>query len=171
MLCLAGAFSSDQRVFLIQRPLPALALALGVPLGAADVVNGAPGELHHVKGIEADLGVEALVVGGGLADRLLIAAVHVDRDRPDRPAVVAELGEERLQRLGVAAGSGPHDRARGVVADLGEVALPAAVGDLVHADHHQASEPVGVEVIGDDAGDDRPDGVPLSQLIPRSGLL
>jgi hypothetical protein len=74
--------------------------------------------------------------------------------------VVAELVEEVLQRLGVAAGLGPHDRARGVVADLGQVALAAAVADLVAADRHQAREAVGVEVIADHPLDDRADGVP-----------
>ncbi len=66
---------------------------------ATDLVDGALAQADDVKRIEADLGR-----GDRGADRLLIAAAHVDRDRPDRVAPLAELGEERLQRLGVATG-------------------------------------------------------------------
>ena len=47
-----------------------------------------------------------------------------------------------------------------MVDDAGEVALAAAIGDLVDADRHEAGEAVLVEVLGDDAGDDLADGVP-----------
>ncbi len=114
-----------------------------------------------MEGIEADLGGR-----GGGAHGLLIAAVHVDRDRPDRCSPVAQLGEEGLQGLGVAARPGPHDGARGVVADGGQVALPAAVGDLVDADHHQPVQAVLIEVVGDHTGHDRPDGVPADPEQP-----
>ena len=40
-----------------------------------------------------------------------------------------------------------------------EVALPAAIGDLVNADRDQAGEAVLVEVLGDDTRDDLADGV------------
>jgi len=106
-----------------------------------------------------------------LADGLLIAAVHVDRDRSDRGAAVAELVEERLQRGGIATRAGPHDRARSVVADLGQVALAAAVGDLVDADHHQPRQALGVQALSDDPGDDRPDGVPADSQQDRDRRL
>ena len=82
-----------------------------VPLVAADLVDGALAEADDVEGIEANLGV-----GEVGADRLLIAAGHVDRDRSDGALAVTELVEERLQGCGVAAGCAPHDRA-GVVVD------------------------------------------------------
>jgi hypothetical protein len=63
-----------------------------------------------VERVEADLGGEALVALGDLADRVLIAGAHVDGDRADRVAALAELLEERLQRRGVAARPGPDDR-------------------------------------------------------------
>ncbi len=47
-----------------------------------------------------------------------------------------------------------------MVDDAGEVALAAAVGDLVDADSDQAGEAVLVEVLGDDTRDDLADGVP-----------
>ena len=56
-----------------------------VPLVAADLVDRPLGEAHDVEGVEADLGV-----GEVLADRLLVAAAHVDRDRPDRVLALAE---------------------------------------------------------------------------------
>jgi hypothetical protein len=48
-----------------------------------------------------------------LADRALIVAAHVQRDRPDRGAAVAKLDEEVLQGGAVAARRAPHDRAAG----------------------------------------------------------
>ena len=72
---------------------------MGVPLVAADLVDGALGEADDVKRVKADVRLR-----DGLADGLLLAAAHVDRDRPDRVAALAELGEERLQCRGVAAG-------------------------------------------------------------------
>ena len=111
--------------------------------------------------IEADLGVRG--VGG---DGLLIAAGHVDRDRPDRAPAVAELVEEGLQGLRVATRRAPDDRAGAVVDDRGQVALPAAVGDLVHADRDEAIEAALVEPVDDDAFDDPPDGVPRDPQQP-----
>jgi len=46
-----------------------------------------------------------------------------------------------------------------VVDDQGEVALAAAIGDLLDADRDQPIEPALVEVVGDDALDDPPDAV------------
>ena len=61
---------------------------------------------------------------------------------------------------GVAAGRAPHDRPGVVVDDRREVALAAAVADLVDADQEQALQAALVEMVGDDARDDAPDGVP-----------
>ena len=79
---------------------------MGVPLVAADLVDRALGEAHDVERVKADLGV-----GEVLADRLLVAAGHVDRDRVDRVLALAEQVEERLQGGGVAARGAPHDPA------------------------------------------------------------
>jgi hypothetical protein len=128
---------------------------VGVPLVAADLVDRALREADHVERVKADLGA-----GGVGADRLLIAAAHVDRDGPDRALAVAEFVEERLQGLGVAARGAPHDRAAAVIDDRGQIALAAAVADLVHADGDQAGQPALVEVVGDDARNDPSDGVP-----------
>jgi hypothetical protein len=95
-----------------------------------------------------------------VAYRLLVAAGHVDRDRADRVAALAELVEERLQRLGVAARGAPYDRAGAVVEDAGEVALAAAVGDLIDADRDEAVQALLVEVVGKHARHDPPDRVP-----------
>ena len=76
-----------------------------VPLIAADLVDRALRQTHHVEGIEGDLGLRDRV-----ADGLLIAAGHVDRDGLDRVAALAELIEERLQGGGVATRGAPHDR-------------------------------------------------------------
>jgi hypothetical protein len=108
-----------------------------------------------VKRVKADLGLR-----GVLADRLLIAAAHVDRDCLDRLLAVAEQIKERLQCRGVAARRAPHDRAAAMVDDRRQVALAAAVGDLVTADRDEPGEPRFVEMIGDDPGDDPSDGVP-----------
>ena len=133
-----------------------------VPFVAADLVGRARGEPDDVEGIEADLGV-----GDGWADGALVLAAHVDRDRADRGLGVAELGEEGLQGGAVAARLAPHDRARGVVGDGGQVAVMASVADLVDADADEPLEPALVQVIGDDARDDRADRVPADPQQPR----
>jgi hypothetical protein len=61
-----------------------------------------------------------------------------------------------------------------VIGDAGQVAVMAAVGDLVDADADQALEPALVEMVGDDALDDPPDGVPADPQQPadrRAGHL
>jgi hypothetical protein len=60
----------------------------------------------------------------------------------------------------------PHDRAAGVVGDRGQVAVMAPVADLVDADRDQPGEPVLVEVVGDDALNDRADRVPADPQQP-----
>ena len=47
-----------------------------------------------------------------------------------------------------------------MVDDRGQVALPTAVGDLIDADRHQALQALFIEVIGKNALNDVPDGVP-----------
>jgi hypothetical protein len=47
-----------------------------------------------------------------------------------------------------------------VVDDAGQVALAAAVADLIDADGHQAGQAALVELLGDDTVDDAPDRVP-----------
>jgi hypothetical protein len=68
-----------------------------------------------------------------LADGLLIAAVHVDRDRPDRCLAIAELIEEVLQRGGVATGLGPHDRLveRGILCSVTSGSMAGRFGGTV----------------------------------------
>jgi hypothetical protein len=124
-----------------------LALAVLVPAGAADVVHGAAGELAYVEGIEHDLGAELLVALGDRGDRILVAGGHVDRDRLDRVASLAEHVEERQQGGGVAAGLGPHDRAALVVGHAGQVPLPEPVADLIHAEENEPIEPRLAEVM------------------------
>ena len=53
-----------------------------------------------------------------------------------------------------------------MVDDGGEVALAAAVADLVDADRDQPLQPALVEVVGDDALDDPPDRVPADPQQP-----
>jgi hypothetical protein len=108
-----------------------------------------------VEGVKADLGV-----GDGVADGALVLAAHVDRDRADRVLAGPELGEELGQGGAVAAGPAPHDRARPVVGHAGQVAVMAAVGDLVDADTDEAVEAALVEHVGDHASHDPPDRVP-----------
>jgi hypothetical protein len=47
-----------------------------------------------------------------------------------------------------------------VVGDVGQVALPASVRQLVAADRNQPGETALIEMIGDDTLDDPPDRVP-----------
>ena len=73
---------------------------VGVSFVAADLIHRALGEAHHVEGVKADVGVR-----DALADRLLVAAGHVDRDGLDRLLALAERDRRS------AAGSGRCRRA------------------------------------------------------------
>ena len=59
---------------------------VGVSFVAADLVGRARAEADDVERVKADLGLRHRG-----ADRALILAAHVDRDRADRVAAVAEL--------------------------------------------------------------------------------
>jgi hypothetical protein len=131
---------------------------VGVPFVAADLVGRAGREPDDVERVEADLGG---------ADGALVLAAHVDRDRPDRLFAGPELVEELGQGGAVAPRPAPHDRARAVVGNRGQVALPAAVADLVDADRDEPVEAAFVEVVGGDALHDPPDGVPADPEQPR----
>ena len=135
-------------------PLPGggVGAFVGLPFVAADLVNRSLTETHHVEGVKADLGV-----GDVLPDRLLVAAGHVDRDRRIEVLRSPSAIEEALQGLSVAAGLSTTDRAGVVVDDGREVAVMAAIADLVHADRDKAGQPTGIEVIGDDPREDLPD--------------
>ena len=111
----------------------------------SDLVDRALREAHDMEGVKADLGV-----GDRVLDRLLVAAGHVERHGLDRVLAVPEQVEELLQSLGVAAGGAPHDPLGLVVDDGSEVALPAAVADLVHADVNEVVGAVMVDAVGDD---------------------
>jgi hypothetical protein len=74
---------------------------------------------------------------------------------------LAELIEEPLQRGVVSARSSPHQPARVVIDDHGQVAVPTLVGDLIDPDPAQPRQPVDPLVdVAADPGDDRPDGTP-----------
>jgi len=145
-----------------QRPARALdPLSLGcvgalvrVSFIAADLIDRALGQAHHMKRSKRDLGLR-----DALADRLLIAAGHIDRDGLDRGLALPELIEEALQGGGIATRGTPHDRPGVVVDDRREVAMMAPVADLVHADRDEPLEAAVIEVIGDDPLNDLPDRV------------
>jgi len=75
--------------------------------------------------------------------------------------LLPELVEEPAQGGLVPPGCGPHQPARVVVHDHGEVPVAPLVGDLIDPDPPQVREPVvpGLHVLPD-PGDDRPDGTP-----------
>ena len=153
-LCLSGLLSSDQRAPLIQRPLGVCERSWAFQSSRRTWSTARWPRRTTWKGSK-----QTSACGDRLADRLLVGAAHVDQDRADRVAALAELGEERLQRRGVVARRAPHERAGLVIDDAGEVALAAAIGDLVDADRDEAGEPVLVELLGDDTRDDLADGV------------
>ena len=82
------------------------------------------------------------------------------RSRPRGSSSCAPRAPRRTPAgLCVAARRAPHDPARAVVCDVGHVALPAPVGQLVTADLNESGQAL-IEVIGHDALDDPPDGIP-----------
>src|SRR3954462_1359983 len=152
-----GAFSSAQRVCLTHLPW----LVLERPCWFHSSrrtwsTASAPTRTTWNGAVEGDLGVRQRV-----ADRLLVAARHVDRDRSDRGLAVAELVEEALERGAVAAVGQPNAAAGLVVGDDGQVAVALAIAHLVDADHPQRVQAAGVKALADDAVDDPPAGLPV----------
>ena len=127
--------SSDQRVPLTQRPVAVCERSWAFHSSRR---TWSVARLARRQTWNGSKQISACGIAG--ADRALILAAHVDRDRPDRAPALAELVEEGLQGGAVAARRAPHDRARGVVGDAGQVALAAAIGDLVDADRDEADE-------------------------------
>jgi hypothetical protein len=110
-------------------------------------------------------------VRDGLADRALVLAAHVDRDRSDQLPAGPELVEERPQDGAVATLGDPHDVACVVVGDDGQVAMAPAIAHLVNTEHAQAVQAPWIETFGGHALDDPPDGVPGDPHQPRDRVL
>ena len=155
----------QQRIARALDPLAGVAggAAVLVVLGASDLVSSLTAELHDMEGVKGDLGVRQR-----LADRLLIAGGHVDRDCLDRRLLlVGQLVEEPLQGLGVATRRRPHDPRLDMVGDAGEELAVGAVRDLVDADEHKRIQTAVVKLVGDHPGEDRADRSPRDPHQPR----
>ena len=107
-----------------------------VPLVAADLVDGALAEPDDVEGIKADLGVPGRWRGSPWRSSPLMSIETAWIDA----LCGAELVEERLQRRRCC-GRARTTRSRRVSWSTtdGQVALAAAIGDLVDADRDQAA--------------------------------
>jgi len=123
---------------------------------AAHLVHGVAGQPLDMEAVEDDLSVGCVLLEG-----FDVAAGHVDGDDFELGGGVrADLGEEAVECAGAVSLSSPDDPLLVVVDDDGDVAVPPAVAELVDADALEVSEPVGVELLGDDALDDVADGGP-----------
>jgi hypothetical protein len=106
-----------------------------------------------VEGVEALPSLRGPGVGGLLERR---TQVHAYRFQGGA-AGFAELVVERLQGRGALALGGPHHPAGlVVVGDHGQVPVALAVAHLVDPDAEQPGRPLGVDLFGDDPGDDDP---------------
>ena len=115
-----------------------------------------PGKALHVKAVE-----DELRVGRGLGHRLDVRAGHVDGHGMELgDARVTELGEERLEHIGVLASARPDDLAAHMVDHDGDVLAVLAIRDFVHADVRQSIEQIEALVPLHDALDDVADGGP-----------
>ena len=120
------------------------------------LVHRLRGELEDVKEVKDNFGPRHLG-RDGLDER----GGHVDGDDLERfPPLLSELVEEGVEGLRALPLGGPDDAVPVVVDHRGDVAVPLAVAELVHADAPQAVQPVGVELLGDDALDDVAHGAP-----------
>jgi hypothetical protein len=150
----------EQRPARVLKP-PGRGLVAGaaqlVPVVTADLVERPVAQGDHVIRVDRDDRV-----GGVLAGALGIARAHVERDHFDRVrAGLPEILEEPVgRRLAVAFGA-PHDLTANVIGDEGEVAVLLAPGHLVDPDLEQIVQPIRIELVGADARDDPPDGVPV----------
>ena len=127
-----------------------------VPDLAADLVERLGRQLDDVERVEAQLGV-----GAAFRDRPGDPGGHVARHQFQLfAALFAEPVEERLGRLAVTAGRGPHQPSSVVVDDDGQVPLPLAVADLVDPDPGEPGEQI--------TAARRPPRRPVRRSLPRS---
>ena len=126
IVCFSGALSSDQRVFLIQRPVGVWERSWAFHSSRRTWSVARLASRHTWNGGQTRSRRRGPVRGSPSHSRPTCRS----RPGPDRVLAVAELGEEALQRGVVAAGRAPHDRARLMVDDRGQVALMAAVADF-----------------------------------------
>src|SRR3954466_10300537 len=133
----SGFFQSAKRAPLSSRARASCPGSAGlVPDLAADLVERVGGQLDDVKPAQTDRGVRA-VRGDGTRDPLRHVARH---QLKLGAAVLAEPRQERLDGRAVTARSGPDQPDAVVVDHHGEVALPAADRDLIHADAPELGE-------------------------------
>ena len=76
-------------------------------------------------------------------------------------ARLPEILEEPVRRRLAVAFGAPHDLPADVIGDEREIPMLASPADLVHADLEQVVQPIRIELVGADARDDPPDGVPV----------
>ena len=155
-----------------QRPAGALDPAAGRGVGALvarSIRRGGPGRSraaprrHDVERVKADLGVRGRLsrIARWYSPLMSIETARIESLRS--PSSSKKPCKVALLRPGAHHTIAPVR----VVGDRGQVAVMAAIGDLVDADADQAGEAALVEVIGDHALDDPPDRVPADPQQPR----
>src|SRR4051794_36402381 len=155
MLWCSGALSSDQRVLLTQRPCGVWERSWAFHSSRRTWSTARAPSRTTWKGSKQ---ISASGTSARIA-RWYSPLMSIETARID--SVASPSSEKKgLQRGAGAARGAPHDGAGGAIGDGGEAALTAAIGDLIDAEEDQALEPVLIEFIGDDAGDDRDDRVP-----------
>lgn len=113
----------------------------------AYLVDSLRSELEDVKEVKDDLRIWRLGLYG-----LDESGGHVDGDELDLACpVFSELIEESVERLGALALGSPDDAVFIMVDDSSDVAVPFAKAELIDADALEAVEPMGVELVGDNA--------------------
>ena len=147
MVWCSGALSSDQRVPLTQRPVGVCerSWAFHSSRRTWSVARAAEAARRGRGQSRSRRRGTAARIARWYSPLMSIETARIECRRSPSSS------KKRLQGGAVAARRAPHDRARGVVGDRGQVALIAAVADLVDADRDQAVEAALVEVVGDDA--------------------
>lgn len=138
----------------------------GVPGLAAHVVERVGGPLGHVERVHA---AHRVVAAGGHDITDPVGRVGADQANLGA-ALGSQLVEERLDRRLAATGLDPHQPARVVIDDHGQVVVALQMRDLVDADPGQAFQRVDAgAALGHHPGDDPPDRHPgdAQQLTDR----
>jgi len=167
----SGFFQSAKRApFQVACELRLTGAAGLVPDLAPDLVERLRGQLDHVERIDAADRVRA-----ALGDRAGDPSGHLAGNQGELlAALVAQRVEERLHRLAVASGDGPHQPPRLVVDDDSQVALADAMRDLVDPDPPQPGEQVelalrfAADALADPAHSPPGDPQQLSDGAPRA---
>jgi hypothetical protein len=127
-------------------------------VGPADLFKGVGGEFHDMERVVTDDGFGCVTF---FAHRLRECWCHIHRNRCDLLGTLgSELVEEPVERFGALPLGAPHDLARAMIRDKGEILVVFPPRDLIDPDLEKAVETPRVQFGSNNTFNDSAHGAP-----------